>query len=256
MSKACIFLGTSGYSYQHWRGVFYPEGLKENRWLEHYAKFFDTVELNVTFYRLPKESAFLNWHKRTPKNFKFSVKGSRFITHVKKLKDSSQPLKLFFSRVKLLKGKLGPVLWQLPPSFKADSKRLRAFLKCLKQYKGLRHVFEFRNETWYSTEILDMLKGEGRALCSADWPLFSKDIHPVRKEFSNGVHITDDFIYLRRHGRGARLYGGCYTNRQLEKDAEIIKKHLKEKRDVYIYFNNDAHGYAVKNALELKRLVP
>ena len=245
MSKARIFLGTSGYSYQHWKSVFYPEDLRENLWLSHYAGFFDTVELNVTFYRLPKESAFLSWHKRTPKNFKFSVKGSRFITHVKKLKDSSQPLKLFFSRVKLLKEKLGPVLWQLPPAFKADSKRLKAFLNCLKQYKGVRHVFEFRNETWYSTEILDMLKGEGRALCSADWPTFARDIH-----------ITADFIYLRRHGQGARLYGGCYTNRQLKKDAEIIKKHLKEKRDVYIYFNNDADGYAVKNALELKRLVP
>ena len=244
MNKARLFLGTSGYSYKDWRGVFYPKGLRESQWLEHYAGFFDTVELNVTFYRLPKESAFLSWVKRTPGNFKFSVKGSRFITHVKRLKDPRQPLKLFFSRVKLLKGKLGPVLWQLPPSFKADSKRLVNFLKCLKRYKGVRHVFEFRNETWYSTEVLDMLKGEGMALCSADWPSFAKD-----------VNVTADFIYFRRHGQGAKLYGGCYTNRQLKKDAGIIKKHLKEKRDVYIYFNNDAHGYAVKNALGLKGLM-
>jgi uncharacterized protein YecE (DUF72 family) len=245
LRKARLFLGTSGYSYKDWKGAFYPEDLKEKAWLEHYAGFFDTVELNVTFYRLPEEEAFLSWHERTPGNFTFSVKGSRFITHIKRLKDPAQSLKLFFSRIKLLKKKLGPVLWQLPPSFKADSKRLEGFLKGLKQYRGIRQVFEFRNKTWYSKEILDMLKAEGMVLCSADWPAFSK-----------GIKSAGDFIYLRRHGRGAKLYGGRYANRQLKKDAGIIKENLEEKRDVYIYFNNDAHGYAVKNALTLKKMRP
>ncbi|MBL7156948.1 MAG: DUF72 domain-containing protein [Candidatus Omnitrophica bacterium] len=242
MSK--VYIGTSGYSYQHWRDVFYPRGTKENKWLEYYTKFFDTVELNVTFYRLPKEAAFASWRKRTPKNFRFTVKGSRFITHIKKLKDCVESLKLFFSRAGLLREKLGPVLWQLPPSFKADPKRLQAFLKNLKKYKKVQHVFEFRNETWYCKEIFDMLKDARFALCSADRPDFSKDIQ-----------ITADFLYLRRHGQAAKLYSGCYSAKQLENDAEIIKKNLKEKRDVYIYFNNDTDGYAVKNALELKRLV-
>lgn len=247
MSKGNVFLGTSGYSYQHWRDVFYPKDLKEIKWLEYYAEYFDTVELNVTFYRLPQESAFLSWYKRTPKDFKFAVKGSRFITHIKKLKSCRQPLKLFFSRVKLLKEKLGPILWQLPPSFKADSKRLEEFFKSLRKYRDTRYVFEFRNQTWYSREIFDILKSEKVALCSADWPTFSKDVH--------SVHVTADFLYVRRHGQGARLYNGCYSNRQLEEDAKVIRKNLRQKKDVYIYFNNDAYGYAVENALTLKKMM-
>ncbi len=242
MNKPRVYIGTSGYSYQHWRGVFYPKELSQGRWLEYYTAFFETTELNVTFYRLPAESAFSAWHRRTPDGFNFAVKGSRFITHIKKLKDAKDSLGLFFSRLKLLKHKLGPVLWQLPPSFKADAKRLYLFLKDLKKYRNARCVFEFRNETWYSKKILTMLKSENVGLCSADWPECSRDIH-----------TTADFLYLRRHGQGARLYSGCYSAKQLRNDAKIIKKNLQEKRDVYIYFNNDAHGYAVKNALQLKK---
>ena len=173
-----ILIGTSGYNYPHWGGgVFYPKKLPQRRWLEFYSREFNTVELNVTFYRLPQESAFLSWRKRTPDGFKFAVKGSRFITHVKRLKDPGQPLKLFFSRVKLLKEKLGPVLWQLPPSFKSNPKRLAGFLKALKKYKSIRQAFEFRNETWFSDEIFKMLKLENASLCSADFPIFSRNIH-------------------------------------------------------------------------------
>ena len=283
--KACLFLGTSGYSYSDWKGIFYPKALATDRWLEYYAGFFDTVELNVTFYRLPKESVFSGWERRTPGNFTFSVKGSRFITHVKRLKDCAEPLKLFFSRVKLLKKKLGPVLWQFPPFFKADPERLAVFLKALKKYSDTRHVFEFRNGTWFSREIFDILKAEGAVLCSADWPAFCNDIR-----------VTADFVYIRRHGRGARLYSstqapalagglrslrlrsgqagfrppggkagapglpgglhsGSYPDSRLRKDAAIIKENLKRKRDVYIYFNNDAGGCAVKNARTLKAMV-
>lgn len=244
MSKKRAFIGTSGYSYPHWSGVFYPKDLREAKWLEYYTKYFDTVELNVTFYRLPKESAFLSWYKRTPKYFEIVVKGSRFVTHIKRLKDPKDSLNLFFGRTKFLKEKLGPILWQLPPKFKADPKRLASFIKALKKYKKIKNVFEFRHETWFSKEILKILKNENIALCSADWPEFAKELH-----------YTADFIYIRRHGAGANLYGGCYTKRQLKDDAAIIKKCLKSKKDAYIYFNNDAEGYAVKNALQLKKIV-
>lgn len=244
MSKARLFLGTSGYSYKDWKGSFYPRALKENAWLEYYTKFFDTVELNVTFYRLPQETAFLSWRKRTPKNFKFAVKGSRFITHIKRLKACGGPLKVFFSRAALLKEKLSVVLWQLPPSFKRDPKRLEGFLKLLRKHKGVRQVFEFRNETWHSDDISDMLKAEGACLCSADWP-----------PFAGRMTGTADFIYFRRHGSGAKLYSGCYSKAQLKKDARVIKDILKDKRDTYMYYNNDTRGYAVKNAMELNKMI-
>jgi len=239
-----LYIGTSGYSYKHWKRVFYPEDTKEDKWLEFYTKSFDTVELNVTFYRLPQETVFLSWKKRTPKEFKFAVKGSRFITHIKKLNDCDGALKLFFRRTKLLKEKLGPVLWQLPPSFKADLKRLENFIKYLKKYSKVKHVFEFRNQTWHTEKVYELLKKEEIALCSADWPDFNQDIHS-----------TPGFLYLRRHGQGAKLYSGCYSKKQLEKDAKIIKENLQNKKDVYMYFNNDQNGYAVKNALEIKKLV-
>ena len=245
MSKARVFLGTSGYSYQHWKGVFYPKNIRENRWLEYYAGFFDKVELNVTFYRLPEKSVFLGWYKKTPKNFKFAVKGSRFITHQKRLKDCSESLKLFFSRARPLKEKLGVILWQLPPSFKADPERLKIFFKSLRKYKNLRHAFEFRNNTWYYDEIFKILKAEGAALVNADWPAFDGNVHPV----------TADFAYLRRHGSGAKLYGGCYSKQQLKSDADVIKQYSRKKQDVYMYFNNDAQGYAVRNATQLKKIL-
>ncbi|OGW74904.1 MAG: hypothetical protein A2Z72_00005, partial [Omnitrophica bacterium RBG_13_46_9] len=194
------------------------------------------------FYRLPKESAFLGWHEKTPENFIFSVKGSRFITHVKRLKDCGQPLELFFSRLMRLGEKLGPVLWQLPPAFKADPKRLNNFFKALKKYKGVKHVFEFRDETWLADSIVSMLISEGAALCGADWPVFNKDIR-----------VTADFIYFRRHGLAAEPYGGCYSDKQIGEDARMISGYSGKGMNVYIYFNNDAYGHAVKNTLELKK---
>jgi uncharacterized protein YecE (DUF72 family) len=244
LGRGKIFIGTSGYSYQHWKGIFYPKDLKENRWLEHYARYFQTVELNVTFYRLPRASVFSGWYKRVPKNFRFAVKGSRFITHLKHLKDCAGPLGIFFSRVKRLKEKVGVVLWQLPPAFKKDTKRLNSFLRSLRKYKKTRHVFEFRNETWYCKEVFASLKDQNISLCSADWPPFSKS-----------VAVTADFAYIRRHGQGAKLYSGRYSKPRLKRDARGIRKHLKEKRDVYVYFNNDSRGYAVQNALELKGML-
>ncbi len=239
-----LYIGTSGYSYKHWSGgVFYPAGLKQNKWLEYYCKHFNTVELNVTFYRLPKQVVFAGWDRRTPEGFVFAIKGSRFITHIKRLKVSAQPLKLMFERAKPLAKKIDVVLWQLPAGFKCDTERLSSFLRHLSKYKKFRHVFEFREASWFNNKIFQLLKKNNIAVCSADWP-----------NCSRGLHLTADFVYIRRHGTGAKLYSGCYSNAQLKKDAKLISKQLSAERDVYIYFNNDAHGWAVENAKTLKKI--
>jgi uncharacterized protein YecE (DUF72 family) len=173
------------------------------------------------------------------------VKASRFITHIKRLKDCEDAVKLFFKRVDYLKNKVSCILWQLPPKFKSDQKRLSDFIKILSKEKNkTRHVFEFRNESWYTKEIFRLLRDNNISLCIADWPPFSKE----------GPE-TADFVYIRRHGRGARLYDGRYTPRQLKKDAQLIKDFLRKGKGVYIYFNNDAHGYAPKNAMTLKKML-
>ena len=239
-----LYIGTSGYSYKHWsEGVFYPAGLKQNKWLEYYCKHFNTVELNVTFYRLPRQVVFAGWNRRTPEGFVFAVKGSRFITHIKRLKASKDALKLMFERAKPLAKKIDVVLWQLPPKFKCDAERLSSFLRQLSKYKKFRHVFEFREASWFNNKTFQLLKKYNIAICSADWPECSRDLHP-----------TADFVYIRRHGAGAGLYSGCYSDTRLKKDAKLIAKQLSSGRDVYIYFNNDAHGWAVKNAETLKKI--
>ncbi len=240
--KALVHVGCSGFSYDHWKGIFYPEGLPKTKWFRYYCGQFQTVELNVTFYRLPRESTFLKWHEETPGNFLVSLKGSRFITHVKKLKDPALPLERFFERIEPLRDKIGVVLWQLPPTFKADTERLEIFLKELKVYKA-RNAFEFRHESWIKDErVSKALSDNGCALCMADWPEFVRDLP-----------LTSDFVYIRRHGHGT--YGGSYTTDELKEDASRIKKYAAGGKEVFIYFNNDAYGYAPKNALELAALL-
>lgn len=241
-----VYTGTSGYNYDHWSdGVFYPKRLPQKKRLEYYCKFFDTVELNVTFYRLPKEDVFSNWYKRTPSSFMFSLKGSRFITHIKRLKDPSESLRLFFSRIALLKDKVDVILWQLPPRFKIDKERLSKFVSSLGQIlkSEIRHTFEFRDESWICRDVSDILGDNNIALCMADWP-----------PFNNDLPLTADFVYIRRHGVSGR-YSSCYSKRELQNDAKRIKAWLKKNKDVYIYFNNDACGYAVENAMTLKELM-
>ena len=237
-------VGCSGFSYDHWRGVFYPEGLAKKNWLEYYASKFHTVELNVTFYRLPRESAFLGWYEKTPDNFLISVKASRYITHVKRLKDAAQPMARFFENVRPLDEKLAVVLWQLPPSFKADPERFRVFIRELGRYKTIKNAFEFRNETWVkNNEILEMLAGEGHALCMADWPDFLEELPQPA-----------GFVYIRRHGRGGS-YGGSYSDEELRRDAARIRQYRKSGKEVFIYFNNDQEGFAPQNALYLEGLL-
>lgn len=240
-----VFIGTSGYNYWHWGdGVFYPADLPQGKWLEYYTKFFDTVELNVTFYRLPQKKTFGNWYKRTAKNFLFVAKGSRFITHIKKLKDCAEPLKIFFTNVSALKEKLGPVLWQLPPGLKANKEKLSNFCRVLKKMMPkIAQVFEFRNESWFNDEIYEVLRKYNFLLCiahSPDWPCVEE--------------ITADSVYLRFHG-GETLYGSNYSEEELKSWARKIRNWLKQVKSVYVYFNNDAYGYAVKNALRLKEMI-
>ncbi|MFH1288816.1 MAG: DUF72 domain-containing protein [bacterium] len=236
-----IFIGTSGYSYPHWKGVFYPTDLSSNKWLEFYARHFNVVELNVTFYRLPSKKSFENWYNKTPKNFKFVIKGSRFITHVKKLNECREPLETFFDNASGLKEKLLCVLWQLPPSFKFNLERLDNFLKLIKNKRfPCLHSFEFRNDSWFNEETYSLLKENNTSLCIADSPVF-----PRYEE------LTSSFIYLRLHG-GKILYGSEYAEDELNSWADKTTEWLKDKKLFLAFFNNDSYGFAVKNALKFK----
>jgi len=242
-----IYIGTSGYNYPHWwNGVFYPSDLPQKRWLEYYTDLFDTVELNVSFYRLPKREIFEGWCKRTPSRFLFAVKGSRFITHIKRLKDCREPLSLLFDNASGLKEKLGVVLWQLPPRFRFQKERLETFcvlLSTLPRSKRQRHAFEFRDESWFCNEAFRILEEFGYAFCIAP----GSGLPRVEK-------ITSDFVYLRLHG-GEVLYGSNYSDKELEQWKEKIQDWRKKRKTVFVYFNNDAYGFALKNALALKKLV-
>lgn len=241
-----ILIGTSGYNYPHWwRGVFYPSDLPQRKWLEFYAQHFNTVELNVTFYRLPKKEIFEGWYKRTPKDFSFAIKGSRFITHIKRLKDCREPLSLLLDNASPLKEKLGVVLWQLSPQFHFDKERLEQFcvlLSTLPRSKSLRHAFEFRNPSWFCQEVFQILEEFRFSLCLAH----GSGLPYIEK-------ITAEFVYLRLHG-GEILYGSNYSDKELKEWADKIDGWRKKGRDVFVYFNNDAYGFAVKNGLTLKNI--
>ncbi len=241
------FIGTSGYNYPHWwNGAFYPSSVPQRSWLEFYAEFFNTVELNVSFYRLPSKEVFASWRKRTPKGFSFAVKGSRFITHTKRLKDCREPLSLLLDHASLLKEKLGALLWQLPPGFKFDKERLEGFcilLSTLPRSKQLRHAFELRDASWFCNEAFRILQEFGFALCIAH----GSGLPYIEK-------VTADVVYLRLHG-GEVLYGTNYSGIELKQWAEKIRGWEAKKKTVFVYFNNDVHGFAVKNALTLKKLV-
>jgi len=241
------YIGTSGYNYPHWwNGVFYPADLPQKKWLEFYTEYFDTVELNVSFYRLPKKEVFESWYKRTPKKFLFAVKGSRFITHIKRLQDCREPLSLLLTNASPLKEKLGALLWQLPPRFKFRKERLEEFcvlLSTLPRSKLHRHAFEFRDESWFCDEAFRILEEFDFAFCIAH----GSGLPSLEK-------ITSGLIYLRLHG-GDVLYGSDYSDKELREWARKIQDWRGKGKTVFVYFNNDAYGFAVKNGLTLKKLV-
>ncbi len=235
------WIGTSGWVYAHWRDVFYPVGLRESRWLPFYAQHFPTVELNSSFYRLPSEQAFARWAAEAPAGFRFAVKASRYLTHMKKLRDPQEPLHRFLGRARLLGDKLGPILYQLPPNWKCNLERLRTFLACLPS--GLTHVLEFRDPSWMCTEVFSLLEESGAGFCVTSLPGLTC---PVR--------ATSQVVYIRMHG-AQTLYASCYSDTELRWWAGQIAGALAGGHEVYVYFNNDAFGYAVQNARRLTELI-
>jgi uncharacterized protein YecE (DUF72 family) len=234
-----IRIGCSGWSYEHWRGRLYPASGSTSKWLPLYAEWFDTVEVNATFYRLPAARAVAAWAESTPEDFCFAVKGSRYLTHVRRLRGPDEAIARFESRIEPLRnaGKLGPLLWQLPATFKRDDERLAAFLDALRPG---RHAFEFRHASWDDDDVRTLLRERGVALVIAD-----RGPGPSPRWIE-----TADWAYVRfHHGRGRR---GNYSRRELESWAERIGA---ASGDVYAYFNNDWEGFAVENARALAKLL-
>jgi uncharacterized protein YecE (DUF72 family) len=235
--KPRILIGTSGWHYKHWIGPLYPKSLPPADWLAYYATRFATVELNNTFYHLPTESAVANWEKTAPKGFLFAVKASRYITHIKKLREPDESLKLFLERMAPLSDKLGPILYQLPPSL---GKNLE-LLEGLAEATGKKQVsvVEFRNKAWFSDDVYELMDRKGLAFCVHDWD----QVHSPRLR-------TGKTVYIRPHGTTGR-YGGRYADEQLEDWAGWIEEENAKGASVFAYFNNDSEGHAVVNAVWL-----
>lgn len=238
------WVGTSGWVYPHWREVFYPPKMSSGRWLSFYVAEFPTVELNFSFYRLPQEKTFANWGRRVPDDFRFAVKASRFITHIRRLKDCQEPVERFLGRARALSEHLGPVLYQMPPNFHRNERNeavLTDFLATLP--RDIRHVFEFRHDSWFNAEVFALLRLHNVGFCA---------FHMV--DWQTPMEATTDFAYMRFHGSGA-LYGGCYDEAELRHWAGHFRALPEDVQDVYVYFNNDAYGFAVQNARELTQLL-
>jgi len=232
------YIGTSGWHYEHWRDRFYPEKLAKAKWLKFYAGHFDTVELNNSFYRLPSEDAFANWRDSSPANFTFAVKVSRFITHIKRLKDTGEAVEKFISRAIILGDKLAPLLYQLPPNMHRNDEVLESFLSTLP--RGMKHVFEFRHQSWLEEGVLQILHKYKVGFCVFDMP-----------SISCPLIATADFAYIRFHG-SAGLYSSCYSDEELASWAKILANLARNLKAIYIYFNNDIEGFAVRNAMTLR----
>jgi uncharacterized protein YecE (DUF72 family) len=234
-----VRIGCSGWNYAHWRERVYPKGLPPAKWLEHYATLFDTVEVNATFYRLPRSPAVANWVERSPPDFVFAVKMSRYVTHVKRLQALPPSMELFYGRIEPLvrSPKLGPVLWQFPESFRRNDDRLAYALEHL---PAGRHCFEFRHASWFAQEVYALLRDRGAALVIGDHPQRAFQTH----------ELTTDWTFVRFH-YGSRGRNGNYSKRELEEWAQRIDD-WRAKIDVYAYFNNDWMGYAVNNGLFMR----
>ncbi|HHL39256.1 MAG TPA: DUF72 domain-containing protein [Deltaproteobacteria bacterium] len=236
-----MLVGTSGYDYDHWESVFYPAGLEKRGRLGFYAARFPTVEINNTFYHLPSPRAFDHWRETAPPGFVFALKASRYITHMKKLKDPAAPLEAFMERAARLGGALGPVLFQLPPRWRLNRQRLALFIDALPS--GVDFAFEFRDASWFDEEVYALLRSRGLSLC----------IYHMG-EFASPVVATAPFVYMRLHGPRP-AYSGRYGRRGLRPWADLAGDFLAEGRDVYVYFNNDAGGAAVLDAAELTAMM-
>lgn len=242
---ANLSVGTSGWIYSHWDGIFYPEKLPSKKKLKYYSQHFKTTEINYSFYHLPKPSTYQNWYSQTPESFVFAVKASRFITHIKRLKSVKEAWKQFLGNALNLKEKLGPILFQFPSSFQAtpeNIKRLKNFFKIhnkTARAKLLRIALEFRHQSWFNEKIYELLKKYNVGWVIADSPKYPRaDV------------VTADFVYIRLHGSRI-MFASKYTQGEIKNLVKKIKNWLKQKLDVHVYFNNDFGGYAVENAKAL-----
>ena len=234
-------IGCSGWVYRHWRGILYPEGLPQRLWFERYAEDFDTVEINASFYRVPKAETFDGWRDKAPPGFRYAVKVNRFITHMKKLGGCDEALADFVALARRLGGALGPLLYQLPPSLKLDLDRLETFLRVVP--RDLANVFEFRDKSWYVPGTYALLERYGASFC----------VHDMRGSASERVAVGP-VAYVRFHG-GEGKYWGRYSDEDLLGWADWIVEQARSGRSVWCYFNNDIHGHAVHDARTLKSMV-
>ena len=242
-------IGCSGWLYKHWKGVFYPTELPQARWFDFYASRFDTVEINNSFYRLPDAATFARWREQAPRRFLYAVKASRFLTHMKKLKDPEAPLDRFFTNARELGRRSGPVLYQLPPRWPLNLNRFERFLDAVQQqthalreagFKGrLRHAVEFREPSWYDERVYSLLERHRVALC----------LHDMHGSASPRIAIGP-FVYVRFHG--TTKYAGSYDDGFLDRWADWLLERASEGLDVFAYFNNDSGGHAPHDARRLR----
>lgn len=239
--KARIRVGCSGWQYKHWRGDVYPAELPQSRWFEYYSRTFDTVEINNTFYRLPEAATFDRWRAQAPSNFLYAVKSSRFLTHIKKLKDPEEPLARFFENAAHLGPHFGPVLYQLPPRWPINLERFEHFLRALPE--GHRHVVEFREPSWYDERVYALLGKHKAALC----------LHDMHGSSTPRI-VVGPFVYVRFHF-GTRKYGGRYEDARLDEWADWLSARSLDRLDVFAYFNNDTGGHAPRDAARLRERI-
>jgi uncharacterized protein YecE (DUF72 family) len=236
-----IHVGCSGWVYKHWREILYPKGLPQTRWFHRYAEEFDTVEINASFYRVPRPETFDGWRNKAPDGFRYAVKVNRFITHLKKLVGVEETVNDFVALARKLGPTLGPLLYQLPPSLKLDLERLEAFLKLIPN--DLSNVFEFRNASWYVPELYALLDRYGASFCVHDMP-----------GSKTGRIAVGPTAYVRFHG-GEGKYWGRYSDEGLLSWTDWIVEQARSGRTVWCYFNNDIHGHAIHDAQTLKSMV-
>ena len=232
-------IGTSGWSYSHWKKIFYPPNILKSKWLDFYSEHFDTVEVNATFYRLPNPKTFDNWYQKTPDNFIWAVKGSKFITHTKRLKEPKEPLIRLYSAVERLKEKLGVILFQVPPSLSFNRELFLPFCENLDHTYN--HALEIRHPSWIDSHVFEILKENNIAFCLSD----TAGRYPYHEV------ITADFLYIRLHG-SKKLYASEYSEEELQGWAKKIRNW---NMPAHIYFDNDAKGFAIKNAKRLKEIL-
>jgi uncharacterized protein YecE (DUF72 family) len=240
-TKNLIHIGTSGWHYDHWRGPFYPEDLAPKDFLTFYRQHFHTVEINNSFYRLPSEKTLVDWRESVPSGFIFAVKGSRYITHMKKLKDPGQSVPPLLERLQALGDRLGPILFQLPPRWHFNEERLQTFLEALP--RNYRYALEFRDPSWLNQKACRLLSKHGAAFCIYE---LAGRISPKK--------VTADFVYIRLHGPGA-AYQGRYDRQTLAGWAGAISAWTAQGLTVFAYFDNDEAGYAAQNARELQEML-